>query len=115
MAHGDVVLQDRNFQHLQLIDALSGTNNGVWVDTRNYATGSLDLIISASGTCQIMGSDEAAKPADASDGRAIGTAITASGIYSITELPAWLKVKVTANTGTVNVAGVLRPAIRSGQ
>lgn len=110
MASGQLIQQTRKFEHWYLIDAeAAATNNGVWIDSGAFDTGSIDVVISNTATVQIRGSDAPTRPADTAHGNQIGTDITASSIYSIQQPPRWLKARVSAYTnGQVDVWALLR-------
>lgn len=113
MADGDnIVPNARLFTAYLLIDAAAGTDNGVWVDTSTLAEGAIQVVISGVATVQIRGSDAAVKPANNTDGYQIGSDITASGGFTLTQSSRWLKAKVsTFASGTVTVTATLRPFV----
>jgi hypothetical protein len=102
MAHGDINLNTKRAMNATLLDAESSTSDGAWVDAMDFFTGSVDVIISATGTVKLMGSDAPTKPADATDGRQIGSDITTSSQYTMDAPAHWIKAKVTANTGQID-------------
>ena len=111
MANGDVVTQSRQLLHVTLIDAeTSTTDNGEWIDTGHFDSGSLHVIISATATVQMRGSCEPTKPANSSHGYQIGSDITATGGYAVERLPRWFKARVSSfGSGQVDVHACLRP------
>lgn len=103
MANGDVVLNDKEFRHWALQDGTGATSNGAWVDAGPYRKeAALDVSGITTATVQIFGSNEKTKPADGTDGRQIGTDITANTYRDVGPLTRWVKAKISAfTTGTV--------------
>jgi hypothetical protein len=114
MADGDIIApRHPQFTHVKLIDAAASTDNGVWIDTGQLDHGSIHIIIATTATVQIRGSDAATVPANATDGYQVGSDVTATGGFDISNLPRWLKAKVSAWTsGQVDVLATLRPVTR---
>jgi hypothetical protein len=111
MASGENVLRHAQVEHWILLDNVTSTDNGVWIDTTVYPEGSIHVKIANTATVQLRGSDDPTKPADASHELQIDSDITASDLYSILHLPRWLKARVSAHTsGRVDVWAVLRRA-----
>lgn len=112
MANGTINATTKRAINVTLIDAAAATDDGTWIDTMDFAEGSIDVTISATATAQIRGSDAATKPADNTHGNQIGSDITSSGQYSIVNCPRWLKARVSAFTsGTVTVNATLRKLV----
>jgi len=111
MADGDLIDQGAApalsdfYTSWKLIDAATSTDSGFWVDVRGYASLSVDITITVTGTVKIMGSNAAVKPTNSVDGNQIGADVTASGLISVSTPVRWLKVKVTANGGSITANG----------
>jgi hypothetical protein len=107
---GTVQVRFHHGENWILIDDEDGaTNTGTWMDASEFSWGSVEIIISDTATVQLMGLDIAAKPTDATDGRQIGSDITATQLYSLEHPPRWIKAKVSAwSAGTVDVRATLR-------
>ena len=109
MANGDSVYQSAETWHVKLQDAISATDNGVWIDTRGYPDGSIGVTIATTATIQIRGSDAPTIPANNTDGNQLGSDVTASTTLDLTDAPRWLKCKISAWTsGAVTVTATLR-------
>lgn len=109
MADGTTNYQSEDTLHVLFIDAAVATDNGVWIDTRGYPDGSIDITIATTATVQVRGSDAAAVPAASAHGNQLGADITASGLYELTNSSRWLKVRVSSwNSGAVSVLATLR-------
>src|SRR3990167_6184910 len=98
MANADIYLKTDEFLHSVLIDAeAAATDDGAWVDLGPYRT---DVSIHVTGittaTVTINGSSAQTIPADSANGVAIGAAITADTILTLTAPPRWIKARVTA-------------------
>lgn len=95
-----------------LLDAVAVAGNGVWVDTTEVDSGSLEIIFTGTGTVQFHGSEADTRPLDSADGYDIGDPIVSTdGLdqgFSILEAPRWLKCDVVATTGTVTVLATIR-------
>ena len=108
MANGERIYRTTNSESINLLDAEAGaTDDGVWVDVGDQMEVAVHVIISATGTVEIHGSNESTKPLDSADGVVIGT-VTADDLSLIVPVPRWLKAKVTANTGTIDAVSVGR-------
>lgn len=109
MADGDVLddtgIPGSYVRRWRLIDAKVATGNGVWVDTGPFTeNGTLHVDGITTATIEVRGSDATAKPADNTHGDIIGSAQTADVHLDLTNVPRWLKVRVTAWTsGTIDV------------
>lgn len=105
MANGDTV--SPKFQHeyqiWELLADIGATSTGAWADTRVYGDkGVLDISGITTATLQVYGSNDETQPADASDGRQIGSDIIADAIFDLGTLPSFVKVKISAWTsGTI--------------
>lgn len=87
----------------QLLTAAGAVDDGEWIDVLHYGPFSLDIVISATATAQIRGSNALTKPADTVHERQIDVDVTASAIVEVTMPVRWLKVRVSAWTsGTVD-------------
>ena len=112
MASGDFAAGGRFGQLFKLIDAVSATSDGVWIDATMLQHGSIEVTIATTATVQLRGSNAASKPANSADGFQIGSDITASGGFAIEHLPRFLKAKISAHTsGAVSVLAWLRPVV----
>lgn len=97
-----------------LLDAVdvSGAQNGVWVDCREY----ISAVVAFSGIATlaiitIEGNNDLVRPGNGTHGSALGnnTAGTNSPAITVTSLPRWLKAHLTTlGTGTVTVTATLR-------
>lgn len=115
MANGDIILEARHERTWKLIDAISATSDGAWIDTGDFKDGSITVSIATTATVQIRGSDigatDSTPPATATSGQQLGSDITASACLEITNCPRWIKAKISAWTsGAVNVNVTLRRA-----
>src|SRR5262245_7465185 len=106
MADGDLTLQTATELDYLLLDsfAATGTGNGVWCDTKGYATGS--VVITGPATTAVVEvdvSNDLARPANNTHGFTQTTLAAGVGGYiQLTTLPRWLKARVsTSGTGTV--------------
>lgn len=86
-----------------MVDGITAsTDNGAWIDTHDFDKGSLEFFNQdpagaiSSFSCQLMGSNAPAMPANSADGFAIGAAVTALGGLAISTPARFLKVKTTA-------------------
>ena len=92
----------KKMREYTLLDGVAATSNGTWVDVGAWNRITVDIKGIGSATVQVMGSCEPTKPSDATDGRQIGSDITADSLVEITMKLKWLKVKVAAWTsGTI--------------
>ncbi len=90
-----------------LLSSVTGTNTGTWKEVTGWSRITIDILGITTATCQIFGSCEPTKPADATDGRQIGSDVTANAMSEITRKLKWIKVKVSAYTaGTINAYAV---------
>lgn len=86
-----------------LLDGVTSTTDGEWVDVTSWQRICIDTLGTFVGTLQLYGSCEPTKPANATDGRQIGSDFTAPQLDEITAKIKWLKMKVSAYTsGTIN-------------
>ncbi|KKK53053.1 hypothetical protein LCGC14_3098630, partial [marine sediment metagenome] len=97
MANGDQIQVNKLFAIFALLDAETGTTDGVWVDTGLFERASFHLEIGA-GTLQIRGSNNPTKPADNTHGFQIGADKTATAEIGTSILPRWVKARVTVDT-----------------
>jgi hypothetical protein len=112
MANGTINAVTKRATNVTLIDAATALADGVWIDTMDFAEGSIDITISATATVQIRGSDAATQPADNTHGNQLGTDFTASGQASLVCAPRWLKARVSSfGSGTVTVNATLRKLV----
>jgi hypothetical protein len=90
---------------VQLIDHATTTTTGVWVQMYPFVSGSIEVTSSA-GTfsVQLYGSNAENKPADATDGAVLGSAISSTGITFATYPVRWIKAKVASLSGGGNVS-----------
>jgi len=110
MAHGEVTAKYKTALHLKLVDAAVAVIDGVWMDAGLYELGKFDISGISNATVTINGSNDAAKPADATHGRVLGTA-TADGFVEILVMPRWIKARVSVwVAGTISVLAMLRTA-----
>lgn len=109
---GEKIVENAAFSHIRLVDASDDTYTGTWVDCGDFQTGHIYVLLTDTGTVQVMGSSAATRPTDATDGTQIGTDITATGFTSLTSLPRFLKTKVTAAGDALSVFGVFRRTSR---
>jgi hypothetical protein len=86
----------------KLLDAMASTTDGEWVDVAGFDKISLHLVISATATVKICGSNEVG-PLNSSHGYQIFPDKTASEIVAIKTPLRWIKARVTANSGTVDL------------
>lgn len=112
MPHGERLEQkiqgvSRKSELIRLIDGLStgGAFSSPWIDIKDIERGALEFVNqsglgSLTFSAQVMISLEQNKPADATDGTVVGSAITSLGaITQFKDITArFLKVKVTAFT-----------------
>lgn len=85
-----------------LLNGVVATATGTWIDVTAWNRITVDILGITTATCQIFSSCAPTKPADATDGRQIGSNITADASSEITRKLKWLKVKVSAWTaGTI--------------
>lgn len=109
MASGDLVVRHAQMEHWILIDAVTGTSDGVWIDTSVYPEGSIHVKIAGTATVQVRGSDDPTKPANSAHEVQVDSDITATDLLSILHLPRWLKARISAHSsGQVDVWAVLR-------
>lgn len=92
----------KKLKEATLLNAVVATSTGSWIDVTAWNRITVDIKGITTATCQIFGSCEPTKPTDATDGRQIGSNITADASSEITRKLKWLKVKVSAWTaGTI--------------
>ncbi len=99
------------------IEAIIGavaTSDGVgWISTAGYSQVLIHTEGMTTGTFQIRGSNQTAQPAATDDEAQIGSDFVdaAANVFtSVTTVPRWLKVMVSAwTTGTINSYVLLRP------
>jgi hypothetical protein len=105
MADGDRGTRSANAEQFTLIDGATTTTNGVWIDTADFAGGSLEITITGgTATVEVDGTNVDAKPLNTEHGTPIGSTITATDFNTLTYSPRWTKARVTAISGaTVNV------------
>lgn len=108
MADGTINLQTERGENIVLVDAATGVDDGVWVDTSEFENGSIEVTIAATATVQIRGSNAITKPANNTHGTQIGTDITAAGMFAIEHCSRWTKGRVTAATGATSVLSMFR-------
>jgi len=115
---GESLVRTAQAEHIILADATDDTYTGTWIDVGEYQTACIHVVLTDTGTVQVMGYSGTAagagtKPADATDGTQIGSDITSTSVTSIlTALPRWLKTKVTAAGDVVSVYGIFRRGSR---
>jgi len=107
VAHGDVI--DRKIPssvRYKFLDGATGTDDGQWVDSGEFAMGSFDLQ-PGTGTLQLRGSDDPTQPDNTDHGFSIAST-TARAQVQVPILPKWTKVYCSAHTGgTHNAYGRL--------
>lgn len=109
MAAGDLNTRFAKGENHTLIDAAVAVDNGQWIESLEFTEGSISVIIATTATVQIRGTDQPTKPTNAEHGLQIGSDITSSQLYSISQLPRWIKARVSAWTaGQVDVYSTLR-------
>jgi hypothetical protein len=98
-----------------IFNGVTTSDTGRWVDTRDYKSAVLITDMLGGGdafsatlyvtfSCSTTG-----KPSDATHGQVVGSAITASGLTSLTYLGSWMKIRITANSGaTTYLSAVIR-------
>jgi hypothetical protein len=88
------------------------TDNGVWMDSRDWDRVSICVDGITTGTVAIVGSNAPAKPAATVHGEAVHAALTADGFAYVTDkMPRWFKVYITvATTISLNVDIFVRRA-----
>jgi hypothetical protein len=110
MANGDRGTRSANAEQFTMIDGATGTTDGVWIDTADFAGASLEITIAGgTATVEIDGTNVDAKPANNTHGTAIGSTFTSSDFGTIRYSPRWTKARITALSGaTVNVLANFR-------
>lgn len=91
---GTVGVED-DFLHVALMSAQAATNDGVWQDVRQYKDASIHMENFSDGTAEVRGSSALTIPANNVHATIIGSAVTGDKHLSITNLPAWVKVRKT--------------------
>lgn len=91
-----------------VLDALVGTGDSGWGEIQSRDKGSIFFAISDTATIQVRGSNKF-DPADSNfilddsdDGELLATVTEADPIFTWSRPFKWLKLIVTANTGTVS-------------
>jgi hypothetical protein len=114
MANGTVLHQRNSALQVTLLDAVTATSDGAWVDTIDYAEGNVHVAGITTATVQIRGYNLASTaPANTVHGFQIGSNITATadnqaGI-ALATMPRFLKVMVSGYTGgTITAACIIR-------
>lgn len=82
MASGDIIQKDKWFYHVKLVEGVTGTDNGVWVDLAPFA-GAVQYHVTGTpiATIQFQGSNAATRPSAATDGPLLQqVAITVAGV-----------------------------------
>ena len=111
MSNGRIVATNPEFRHVVLLDAITGTSDGTWVDMGPYRI-AVEIHFSGATACTfvVCGDSVTASgtaPADSTHGTQIGSDVTADGHYSVAQVPRWLKVRCTTyGSGTVSVVVV---------
>lgn len=115
MASGDKYgPEHRHLAQYLLIDAVSATSDGVWIDTADFPDGSIEVTIATTATVQIRGSEAATQPAAATSGNQLGSDITATATFDLTNAPKWIKAKISSwGSGAVTVKVTLRRKVAS--
>lgn len=124
MADGDIILRTPGRLMAVLLDqtAGSGSDNGVWVDCSEYASGTV-VITGATGACvvEVDGYNDmrtvtsSIPPSNATNTAPIATTTAATDTFvSIPVLPQWIKARIkTSGTGTVTAVFVGRANVAS--
>ena len=84
-----------------LLEDQVGTTDGEWVCVQGYDKVSIHVLIAATGTVKLCGSNEPA-PANSDHGYQIFDDITNSKIVALKTPIKWIKARVTATTGLVS-------------
>ena len=109
MAEGDKVKIREAIVYESVIAAVAVSDGMGWVDTSGFAQAIIHVEGITTATVQFRGSNQTAQPGLTDDEVPISE-VTANGMTTLTGLPRWLKVKVSAwTTGTVNCYTMLRP------
>lgn len=112
MANGDIKMLDKDRFSVVLLDAQTASSNGIWVEVppkysvRSYHSTSLEEGAS-DATVDIMVSNAATKPADATDGEISKTLITSTQAWVVVDTFRWVKAKKTAGTTPIATTVIL--------
>jgi len=85
-----------------LLEDQVGTTDGAWISIQGYDKVSIHVIIAATGTVKLCGSNGPAPP-DSEHGYQIFDDITNSKIVALKTPIKWIKARVTATTGLTSV------------
>jgi len=99
------------WEHWQFLNGVTAADLGDWIDTADFAEGSITITIAVTGTVHVCALDTEDQPAAATNGNQVGANITASETYSCEHLPRWLKIRCSAAGGAVSARGVFRRAV----
>ena len=88
----------------KLLDAIVATGNGEWIDVRGLKSYNIHTSGITTATIQVRGSNDEARPSDATHDIQLGSDITADGMTQFTAPVRWIKARVTVWTsGTITV------------
>jgi hypothetical protein len=110
MSAPQLVNKTPRFEHWNFLDAVTGVDVGDWIETAEFAEGSITITIAVTGTVHVCASDAETKPAAATNGNQVGADITATATYSCDHLPRWLKIRASAAGGQIDALGTFRRA-----
>lgn len=110
MAEGD----RQAVRNVVIIEAIVGavaTDDGIgWFDVSGHSQAVIHVEGITTGTVQVRGSNQEARPGLTDDEVQVGSDITSNAMVAVTAMPRWMKVMVSAwTTGTFNVYVLLRP------
>lgn len=86
--------------------AQGATDNGDWVDAKDWESIFADVTIATTATVSINGSNASTEPANTTHGFTLATALTATGEFKLEahQIPRWVKIYVSSWTaGDVDV------------
>lgn len=96
-------VNDKEFIRATLLDAVTGTTDGEWMNLEGLTPFSIDISGITNATVRINVSNATNKPADSSHGSQIGSDITADRINEYTIPARWIKARVSAYVaGTIS-------------
>lgn len=108
MASGIELGRGYKWYHIQMLDDIGATNNGIWMSTGGYGVGSFHIKGITTATVKIVGSNDATIPANTDHGIEI-VSVTSNAMILVSNLPKWIKAYVSAWTaGTIDVTALLR-------
>lgn len=114
MANGTVLHRRNDALQVTLLDAVTATNDGQWVDCIAYSEGSIHVAGITTATVQLRGYNLGSSlPANTVHGFQIGSNVTATAdsqaTLALSTMPRFLKVMVSGYTGgTITAAAIVR-------